>query len=68
MILKYVHMRSLKLLINPSIFFSFDVPKLQFHCKASIAELKLDGKYDVKGTVLGAPIVGTGDFKAGIGI
>ncbi|XP_045461512.1 circadian clock-controlled protein daywake-like [Harmonia axyridis] len=47
--------------------FDFDVPKLQFNCKASISELKLAGKYDVKGTVIGAPIVGKGDFTAGIG-
>ncbi|KAL3279160.1 hypothetical protein HHI36_016674 [Cryptolaemus montrouzieri] len=47
--------------------FDFDVPKLHFHCKAAIDELKLEGKYEVKGALLGAPIHGKGIFRAEIG-
>ncbi|KAK9879052.1 hypothetical protein WA026_003867 [Henosepilachna vigintioctopunctata] len=47
--------------------FDFDVSKLQFHCKGGIDELKLEGKYDVNGLLLGAPVRGKGDFTAEIG-
>jgi len=46
--------------------FDFDVPNLQFFCEAKIPGLYLEGDYTVKGTVLVAPIEGSGKFTANI--
>ncbi|KAJ3654887.1 hypothetical protein Zmor_014040 [Zophobas morio] len=46
--------------------FDFDVPGLQWFCKATINPIKLVGDYTVTGKILLAPIEGSGKFTAGI--
>ncbi|RZC36740.1 uncharacterized protein BDFB_006178, partial [Asbolus verrucosus] len=46
--------------------FDFDVPNLQWFCKATIDDIRLDGDYSVSGKVLLAPIEGKGKFVASI--
>ncbi|XP_044268677.1 uncharacterized protein LOC123013889 [Tribolium madens] len=46
--------------------FDFDVPNLQWFCKATIDNMDLTGDYTVTGKILLAPIEGKGKFVAGI--
>ncbi|KAK9888495.1 hypothetical protein WA026_000746 [Henosepilachna vigintioctopunctata] len=47
--------------------FDFDVPNLQFFCSGWVDKLELDGKYNVSGKILIAPIEGDGTFTASVG-
>lgn len=47
-------------------YFKFDVPNMQFFCQCKMSEIKISGKFVVKGKILIAPIEGEGIFNAGI--